>query len=183
MRRRSNAAFIRKLTAEDQEQILLNKYLAVFRYGDPKQPILWKHNGNEAKRDAAARKYWKLMGGQAGLPDTEILDPYGPFNGLAIELKRTGFSLFRQDGRLRQDKHLQKQAAMLKEYRLRGWAAVFAVGIDQARKVVDSYFSGQELIYDLHEKLKLNLCDCGEPVNARYPPCCSWDCWHKKYHS
>lgn len=136
-------AFISRLNKEDQEQIAFNRFLSFFKYrkNGVLTPLFWKHNGNEAKRNKAAIIYWKLMGGKAGLPDIEIIDPYGDYNGLAIELKKTGFKLYTRDGHLKKDKHIQNQARILQEYSDRGWYACFAVGVIEAQEIVRSYFS------------------------------------------
>lgn len=25
------------------------------------------------------------------------------------------------------------------------------------------------------------VCDCGKPIDSRYDPCCSLECWEKKF--
>lgn len=32
------------------------------------------------------------------------------------------------------------------------------------------------ILYDLE-----SVCDCGKSVDSRYAPCCSLECWHKKF--
>lgn len=65
-----------------------------------------------------------------------------PCHGLFIELKREGNSPFLKDGvTLKKDTHVHEQAAMLEELRNRGYAAEFACGFDEAKQLIDDYFS------------------------------------------
>lgn len=64
--------------------------------------------------------------------------------GLALELKRDGVTVVLKTGprkgKLTTNEHIQKQAVVLRElYRL-GYYANFAVGLDEAVKIIDWYF-------------------------------------------
>ena len=61
-----------------------------------------------------------------------IFEPKGDYNGMFIELKRKGEMVFRKDGSVRSDVHLQEQWEMLQRLRTRGYYACFAIGFDQA---------------------------------------------------
>ncbi|WP_127886353.1 hypothetical protein [Rathayibacter festucae] len=73
-------------------------------------------------------------------PDLVIYEPRGGLQGLCIELKRDGVVVFKKDGTLRADEHLQEQAAMLDALRQRGYHASFAVGYDAAVGLIEEYF-------------------------------------------
>lgn len=73
-------------------------------------------------------------------PDLVIYEPRRGYQGLCIELKRDGVVIFKKDGTLRADEHLQEQAAMLTALQDRGYAARFAVGYDAAVRLIE-YFS------------------------------------------
>lgn len=64
--------------------------------------------------------------------------------GLALELKKDKTAVIikigERKGHLSADPHIQEQALMLKELNRRGYYANFAVGFDQARKIIDWYF-------------------------------------------
>lgn len=65
------------------------------------------------------------------------------YAGLALELKREGTSVIMKvgprKGRLSTDKHIQEQALVLKQLNRLGYYANFAVGFDEAIKIIDWY--------------------------------------------
>jgi len=73
-----------------------------------------------------------------GIPDIFIAEPRHGFSGLFIELKRTGEKLTKKSGEWKTE-HLQEQYDMLKMLRERNFAAVFAIGFDQAKLLIDTY--------------------------------------------
>ncbi|KUM38979.1 hypothetical protein AR689_07445 [Arthrobacter sp. EpRS71] len=84
-------------------------------------------------------------------PDIQIAEPahvlYGDYPGLYMELKREGTVIYKQDGTLRKDEHLEEQAIMLQRLRDRGYKAEFAVGFQEARKLIDEYLTGGSPIF------------------------------------
>lgn len=73
-------------------------------------------------------------------------------HGLYIELKKDGEKLYpgkratrtflAMDNKRYKTEHLQRQANMLVLLRQRGYAAYFAVGFDEAKKIIDEYLGG-----------------------------------------
>lgn len=63
--------------------------------------------------------------------------------GLFIELKKEGTRIFKKDGTLVADEHIREQFDMLAELRNRGYAAEFACGFDEAKKLIDDYMEGE----------------------------------------
>ena len=63
--------------------------------------------------------------------------------GLMIELKKEGTRIFKKDGTLVADEHIREQFDMLAELRNRGYAAEFACGFDEAKKLIDDYMEGR----------------------------------------
>ncbi len=61
------------------------------------------------------------------------------YNGLFIELKREGTRLKKKNGDWA-NQHIREQADVLERLGFRGYRAVFAVGFDEAVKVIDDYF-------------------------------------------
>ena len=65
------------------------------------------------------------------------------YHGLAIELKADGTSVVLKigprKGHLSTDPHIQEQALMLKALNQLGYYANFAVGFDEAQKIIDWY--------------------------------------------
>lgn len=99
-------------------------------------------------RQAAMQK--RMNGGQRAYPDMFIALPKLRRNkdglhvythGLFIELKREGTRILKKDGEYVADKHIREQAKMLQELELLGYRAVFAVGFDQAKQIIDSYMA------------------------------------------
>lgn len=65
------------------------------------------------------------------------------YAGLFIELKREGTRIFKKDGKLVADEHIREQFDMLSDLRARGYAAEFACGFDEAKKLIDDYMKGK----------------------------------------
>ena len=63
------------------------------------------------------------------------------YAGLYLELKADGNSPFKKDGTLKKDKHLEEQQAMLEWLRKCRYRAEFATGFEEAKKIIEDYFS------------------------------------------
>lgn len=61
--------------------------------------------------------------------------------GLFIELKREGTRLTKKDGSWASE-HIAEQAEMLERLIFRGYKAEFAVGFDEAKRIIDEYLGG-----------------------------------------
>lgn len=94
----------------------------------------------------------KTMQSSRGFPDIFIYEPRTVkledgaeqfYSGLAIELKKEGTTIIvthgERKGHLTSDPHIQEQFIMLKELKSRGYYANFAVGFDEAQKIIDWY--------------------------------------------
>ena len=79
----------------------------------------------------------KKMRSSRAYPDLFIAEPRGGYAGLYLELKTV--SPWKKTGGLKKDKHLEEQSEMLDRLWLKGYMAVFAVGIDEAIKIIDNY--------------------------------------------
>jgi len=60
------------------------------------------------------------------------------YKGLFIELKKDGTRLMKRDGSWATD-HIAEQAEILDRLEFRGYRATFAVGFEQAKKIIDDY--------------------------------------------
>ena len=85
-----------------------------------------------------AEKFSKLKSDK-GIPDLLILEPKGKYAGLFIEIKRTGENIFKKDGSLRKNKHLEEQARILDRLKKKGYASYFAIGYNMAIEIIDDY--------------------------------------------
>jgi hypothetical protein len=85
----------------------------------------------------------KRMRKKRGHPDWILYEPRGGFVGLMIEIKPEQETIWKLDGSLRKSEHLAEQAEYGKDLRMRGWCFMFAVGLDEAIRKVDSYMKGK----------------------------------------
>lgn len=95
-----------------------------------------------------AIKQKRLNGGRRAWPDMFIAEPVprsfpNVYHGLFIELKREGTRIYKKDGRLVADEHIREQFDMLADLRHKGYAAEFAIGFDEAKKLIDDYLKGE----------------------------------------
>jgi hypothetical protein len=81
----------------------------------------------------------KAMRSDTGLPDLLIFEPKGKFHGLFIELKAK--TIYKKDGGYLKDDHIEDQAHLLHRLKVKGYMACFAIGFDDAKKIIDSYFN------------------------------------------
>lgn len=73
-----------------------------------------------------------------GWPDLFIAHPTRIFSGLFIELKAK--DIYLKDGvTMKASEHLEEQKTMLDKLHKRGYKAVFGVGFDQTKKIIDEY--------------------------------------------
>lgn len=94
-----------------------------------------------------ARIQYRQNGGRRAWPDLLIAEPRTVtigknkyyYAGLFIELKREGTRILKKDGTLVADVHIREQHELLCELERRGYKAVFAVGFDQAKQIIDEY--------------------------------------------
>ena len=77
------------------------------------------------------------------IPDMIILKPNGEYHGLILELKSEDSSPYLKDGSLSKGQHIQEQNQTLTELLNIGYYAVFAVGFDNAKKIIDDYFNNK----------------------------------------
>lgn len=99
-----------------------------------------------------AIKHKRLQGGYRAWPDLFIAKPCigmnGPnYHGLFIELKKQGTKILKCNGQLLANKHLQEQHQTLEYLNNLGYRAVFGVGFDETKKIIDQYLSGG--VYDI----------------------------------
>lgn len=105
----------------------------------------WEYNRQQLNKKVSmhSSKAW---------PDLFIYEPRTingkHYCGLALELKKEGTTVVLKigprKGKLSTDPHIQEQAAMLKGLIHKGYYANFAVGIDEATKLIDWYMGKPE---------------------------------------
>ena len=74
----------------------------------------------------------------SGYPDLFIAESRNGTHGLYLELKAEGTRLHKRNGELASD-HIKQQSRVLHDLRSKGYDAWFAVGFDEAKKLIDEY--------------------------------------------
>jgi hypothetical protein len=106
---------------------------------------------------AQAIKHRNLQSGRA-YPDLFIAEPRAGAHGLFIELKKDGTKLTRTkdakqinkgDYKIRKigdwfDPHIEEQAEMLALLSAKGYVAMFGIGFDAAKDIIDKYLDDQK---------------------------------------
>lgn len=94
-------------------------------------------------RQAAIQK--RQNGGRRGWPDLFIAqgnaEGHTYYYGLFIELKREGTRIKKKSGVWASD-HIAEQAEVLQQLKKKHYSAAFAVGFDEAKKIIDEYLGG-----------------------------------------
>lgn len=96
-----------------------------------------------------AIKQKRQNGGRRGWPDMFIanrrydLENCVEYHGLFLELKKDGTRLHKKDGSWATD-HIAEQAETLQALQDRGYEAYFAVGFENAKRIIDDYLGGEE---------------------------------------
>jgi len=84
-----------------------------------------------------ARKVMNLKSGR-GFPDLLIFKKAKRFNGLFLELKKTGEKLLNKSG-VYKTEHLKEQAMIISKLNNQDYFACFAIGYVQAIRIIDAY--------------------------------------------
>ena len=97
-----------------------------------------------------AIKQKRQNGGRRGWPDMFIAEPrvwqlyyHWDYYGLFLELKKEGTRLRKKDGSWA-TAHIAEQAEILQTLQHKGYKARFAVGFEEAKKIIDEYLGGKE---------------------------------------
>lgn len=62
--------------------------------------------------------------------------------GLYIELKKEGTKLTKKNGEWKNE-HIAEQAKVIEDLRKNGYCAEFAIGFDEAKRIIDEYLGGK----------------------------------------
>jgi hypothetical protein len=115
--------------------------LQVSKYLSMQYPNLIYHfdlsSGGKLPMNMAVRN--KRMNKWTSYPDLFICQPNDRYHGLFLELKAV--DIYKKDGSLRANEHVEKQNVMLNRLKDRGYCAMFAIGFDDVKKKIDNYLS------------------------------------------
>ena len=124
--------YIKKGSDETSLQIAISEYIKL-RYKD----VVFTAESSGVRVSIGTAKKMKRQRSNHKQPDMIILEPRGDYHGLIIELKKAGIRL--KDGSMPNDKHTNAQKVTLDLLRSKGYYTTFAVGFDEARKIIDDY--------------------------------------------
>jgi hypothetical protein len=119
---------------EESLQIAISNYIRL-QYPD----VIFTFEASGLWLPIGLAKKTKAMRSDTGLPDLLIFEPKGKFHGLFIELKAK--TIYKKDGGYLKDDHIEDQTHLLHRLKVKGYMAVFAIGFDDAKKIIDSYFN------------------------------------------
>jgi len=96
----------------------------------------------------------KRLHPRRGYPDLWIAEPsmyysnegsVERYSGMYIEIKNEGVQVYKKDNTIRADKHLQEQAAMMRELESKGYFCSFASGFEEVKELLDAYLQKGEI--------------------------------------
>lgn len=126
--------------SEEKEQLALINYIAHAYPGI----IAFSDMSGINMPGGMARK-WAKMRTVKGVPDILILEARYGYCGLFLEMKRSGLRL----RKVRTDEwvspHIEHQARILKQLSEKGYLAMFAMGFEQAKQLVDAYMAPEDM--------------------------------------
>lgn len=87
----------------------------------------------------------KAIQGLRGYPDLFIAESRGQYKGLYIELKIEGTKLYKcSDNSKYATPHIEEQFECLKSLIIKGYYAVFGIGFDNTKHIIDNYLTGKK---------------------------------------
>lgn len=124
-----------------------NKYLSkedhvqhqVVQYVQMKYNITPIALNTESNKTPFERFKSKYLGLHRGIPDLLIPVANNKYYGLFIELKADGVKVFKKNGDLYKSEHLEIQNNYHEGLIKNGYGAMFCIGFDHAKKVIDWY--------------------------------------------
>ena len=103
--------------------------------------VFFLSDASGVRMDSLQAMRWKKTRSHNGTPDLLILAPRNGYHGLMIELKRTGEKLYKRDGVTFKTDHLEEQHEVITLLNKEGYFATFAIGFEEARRIVDEYLT------------------------------------------
>lgn len=81
----------------------------------------------------------KQLRSDKGLPDLFIFEPRSKYHGLFIEIKIDNYNIFKKDGKTFVNDHIKEQYEILSKLRGKGYMALFGIGFDECKDIIDKY--------------------------------------------
>lgn len=99
------------------------------------------------KKGEDEKWYFECLCRDFNNPTSSIDKDIGSYSGLFLELKKEGARLKKKNGDWATE-HIAEQAEVLANLRQRGYCAEFAVGFDEAKRIIDRYLGVIAVIKD-----------------------------------
>ena len=116
-----------------------NLHLAVCNYIRMQYPnVLFNSDMSGVKLTMGQAIKAKRLRSCKGFPDLVIYEPRGNYHALFLELKREGEKILNKKGDLKTD-HLKEQDEVISKLCVKGYLACFAIGFDEAKRIIDMY--------------------------------------------
>ena len=126
----------KKKRARDEE--ILQEQVATyvkFKYPD----IIFTSESSGIRVPMSIAKQMKKCRSGKDLPDLIILEPRKGYHGCCIELKKENAEIYKKDGSLRKNEHVEGQEQILLNLKEKGYFTSFAIGFDHAISLIDCY--------------------------------------------
>ena len=81
----------------------------------------------------------KILNPHRGYPDFFLLNAKSGFNGLYIEIKTSSKEVYKLNGEIRKNLHIQEQDFMLRILEKKGYKAVFGFGLNHCKEIIENY--------------------------------------------
>lgn len=83
----------------------------------------------------------KELQSSSGFPDLFIAEMNNTHCGLFLEIKNGRDKVFKKDGTLLKNEHIERQAEMLHRLRSKGYMAEFVCSFNEAVEIIDNYLN------------------------------------------
>jgi hypothetical protein len=127
------------------EDALQQFFINWFKREYPNDRITSTLNGIKMSPGLAAKA--SRQQSHRGVPDTIIHKSNKHFSSLYLELKKDGTRIYKRDGTLVKNDHIEEQAAYIIYLREQGHCADFAIGYVDAVIKAKTYMDGQKFEY------------------------------------
>jgi len=84
----------------------------------------------------------KKLNPHRGWCDLFIAEPNGKYSGMFLELKKSKDEVFKKDGNMRKNEHLEEQKEMIERLKAKGYYANWGLGFDDSIKQIREYMKG-----------------------------------------
>lgn len=131
------------LTPEQVNPTEYELYLQLAEYLRLQYPqILYRFDLGGIRLTIGQARKIKAVQKSSGYPDLFIAEARQGYHGMFVEIKTGRREAFTKKGELRQDSHIQAQWQMLEELTRRGYFAVWGLGFEETRALIDMYLVG-----------------------------------------